>query len=35
MNKGTVPVRLIATFVYPKDQPMTTQMPDSKPMPSK
>jgi quercetin dioxygenase-like cupin family protein len=25
-NKGTVPVKLIATFVYPKDKPMTTQV---------
>jgi quercetin dioxygenase-like cupin family protein len=24
MNKGNVPTRLIATFVFPKDQPMTT-----------
>ena len=27
MNKGTVPVRLIANFVFPKDQPMTIQVP--------
>ena len=27
MNKGTVPVRLIASFVFPKDQPMTIQVP--------
>ena len=26
MNKGTVPTQLIATFVYPKDKPMTTQV---------
>lgn len=26
MNKGNVTTRLIATFVYPKDQPMTTQV---------
>ena len=26
MNKGTVTTRLVATFVYPKDQPMTTQV---------
>ena len=26
MNKGTVTTRLIATFVFPKDQPMTTQV---------
>ncbi len=26
MNKGDVPARLIATFVYPKDKPMTTQV---------
>jgi quercetin dioxygenase-like cupin family protein len=26
MNKGGVPTRLIATFVFPKDQPMTTQV---------
>jgi quercetin dioxygenase-like cupin family protein len=26
MNKGSVPTRLIATFVFPKDQPMTTQV---------
>jgi quercetin dioxygenase-like cupin family protein len=27
MNKGTVPVKLIATFVFPKDKPMTIQVP--------
>jgi quercetin dioxygenase-like cupin family protein len=27
MNKGNVPTRLIATFVFPKDKPMTTQVP--------
>ena len=27
MNKGNVTTRLVATFVYPKDQPMTTQVP--------
>jgi len=27
MNKGTVPVRLIASFVFPKDKPMTIQVP--------
>ena len=26
MNKGSVPTQLIATFVYPKDKPMTTQV---------
>jgi quercetin dioxygenase-like cupin family protein len=26
MNKGNVKTMLIATFVYPKDQPMTTQV---------
>ena len=26
MNKGTVPVKLIASFVFPKDQPMTIQV---------
>ena len=26
MNKGEVTTRLIATFVFPKDQPMTTQV---------
>ena len=26
MNKGSAPTRLIATFVFPKDQPMTTQV---------
>ena len=26
MNKGAVPTQLIATFVYPKDKPMTTQV---------
>ena len=26
MNKGTVTTRLVATFVFPKDQPMTTQV---------
>jgi len=26
MNKGDVPTQLIATFVYPKDKPMTTQV---------
>jgi quercetin dioxygenase-like cupin family protein len=26
MNKGNVTTRLIATFVFPKDQPMTTQV---------
>jgi len=26
MNKGDVPAQLIATFVYPKDKPMTTQV---------
>lgn len=26
MNKGSVPAQLIATFVFPKDQPMTTQV---------
>ena len=26
MNKGTVTTRLIATFVYPKAEPMTTQV---------
>ncbi len=26
MNKGNVTTMLIATFVYPKDQPMTTQV---------
>lgn len=26
MNKGDVPTQLIATFVFPKDQPMTTQV---------
>ena len=26
MNKGGVTTRLIATFVFPKDQPMTTQV---------
>ena len=27
MNKGTVPVKLIATFVFPKDKAMTIQVP--------
>ena len=27
MNKGTVTTRLVATFVYEKDKPMTTQVP--------
>jgi quercetin dioxygenase-like cupin family protein len=27
MNKGTVPVELIASFVFPKDKPMTIQVP--------
>ena len=27
MNKGTVTTKLIATFVYEKDKPMTTQVP--------
>ncbi len=27
MNKGTVPTKLIASFVFPKDQPMTIQVP--------
>lgn len=27
MNKGTVPVKLIASFVFPKDKPMTIQVP--------
>jgi quercetin dioxygenase-like cupin family protein len=27
MNKGTVPVRLTASFVFPKDKPMTIQVP--------
>ena len=26
MNKGDVTTRLVATFVFPKDQPMTTQV---------
>jgi quercetin dioxygenase-like cupin family protein len=26
MNKGSVTTMLVATFVYPKDQPMTTQV---------
>jgi quercetin dioxygenase-like cupin family protein len=26
MNKGTVTTRLVATFIYPKDKPMTTQV---------
>src|SRR5688500_3070335 len=26
MNKGTVTTRLVATFVFPKDRPMTTQV---------
>ena len=26
-NKGTVPTKLIATFVFPKDKPMTIQVP--------
>ena len=26
MNKGSVTTRLVATFVFPKDQPMTTQV---------
>jgi quercetin dioxygenase-like cupin family protein len=26
MNKGSVPTKLVATFVFPKDQPMTTQV---------
>ena len=26
-NKGTVPVKLIASFVFPKDKPMTIQVP--------
>ena len=26
MNKGTVPVKLIAEFVFPKDKPMTIQI---------
>jgi quercetin dioxygenase-like cupin family protein len=26
MNKGSVTTRLVATFVYPKDQPITTQV---------
>ena len=26
MNKGSVPTRLIATFVFPKAEPMTTQV---------
>ena len=26
MNKGSVPAKLIATFVFPKDKPMTTQV---------
>ena len=26
MNKGNVTTRLVATFVYPKDRPMTTQV---------
>jgi len=30
MNKGTVPVKLIATFVFPKDKPMTIQVPAGK-----
>jgi quercetin dioxygenase-like cupin family protein len=27
INRGTVPVRLIASFVFPKDKPMTIQVP--------
>jgi quercetin dioxygenase-like cupin family protein len=27
MNKGSVPVKLTASFVFPKDQPMTIQVP--------
>jgi quercetin dioxygenase-like cupin family protein len=27
MNKGTVPAKLIASFVFPKDKPMTIQVP--------
>ena len=27
MNKGTVPVRLLASFVFPKDKPMTIPVP--------
>ena len=27
MNKGTAPVRLLASFVFPKDKPMTIQVP--------
>jgi quercetin dioxygenase-like cupin family protein len=27
MNKGTVPVKLVATFVFEKSKPMTTQVP--------
>ncbi len=27
MNKGTVPVKLVATFVFDKSKPMTTQVP--------
>ena len=27
MNKGTVPVKLIASFVFPKDKPITIQVP--------
>jgi len=27
MNKGTVPTKLIASFVFPKDKPMTIQVP--------
>ena len=27
MNKGTTPVKAIATFIVPKGQPMTTQVP--------
>jgi quercetin dioxygenase-like cupin family protein len=27
MNKGTVPAKLIAAFVFPKDKPMTIQVP--------
>jgi quercetin dioxygenase-like cupin family protein len=26
INRGSVPVKLIATFIVPKDQPMTTQV---------
>ena len=27
MNKGSVPVKLVASFVFPKDKPMTIQVP--------